>query len=269
MDRAPGEVSYLRGHRSRSLAHPRRALRAGRLSRSLARHRPVPARADWCSGPVPRARPARGRRTSVLRYTGAAGLSLDETGALTIDTPAGVLRDAAPVVYQEAGGTRVPVQSGYALDRTGHRIASRSPPAATTIAPRAHHRSRYPVHDVPRRRQRRERRGHRRGQRREYLHRRDDAVARLSDDLGAFRRTGSAKNFAEAFVTKLNASGSALVYSTFIGGSDMEFGRRIAIDAAGNAYITGQTKSSNFPVTGNAFDRTSTSRRTVRDVLPT
>ena len=74
--------------------------------------------------------------------------------------------------------------------------------------------------------------------------------------MGAFRRTGSANNSADAFVAKLNASGSALVYSTFIGGSDMEFGRRIAIDAAGNAYLTGQTKSSNFPVTANAFDRT-------------
>jgi len=73
---------------------------------------------------------------------------------------------------------------------------------------------------------------------------------------GAFDRTGAAQNFAEAFVSKLNASGTALIYSTFIGGSNMEFGRRIAIDAAGNAYITGQTKSSNFPVTANAFDRT-------------
>ncbi len=58
------------------------------------------------------------------------------------------------------------------------------------------------------------------------------------------------------FVAKLNAAGSALVYSTFIGGNDMEFGRAIAIDAAGNAYVTGQTKSPSFPTTGGAFDRT-------------
>lgn len=55
--------------------------------------------------------------------------------------------------------------------------------------------------------------------------------------LGAFRRTGAASNFADAFVTKLNASGIALVYFTFIGGSDMEFGRCIAIDAAGHASL--------------------------------
>jgi hypothetical protein len=54
----------------------------------------------------------------------------------------------------------------------------------------------------------------------------------------------------------LNPSGTALIYSTFIGGSSFEWGRGIAIDAAGSAYITGQTQSTNFPTTGGAFDRT-------------
>ena len=36
----------------------------------------------------------------------------------------------------------------------------------------------------------------------------------------------------------------------------MDFGNRLAVDAAGNAYVTGTTKSSNFPTTGGAFDRT-------------
>ncbi|MDI6783216.1 MAG: SBBP repeat-containing protein [bacterium] len=57
-----------------------------------------------------------------------------------------------------------------------------------------------------------------------------------------------------AFVTKLNASGSALLYSTFLGGSSMGFG--IAIDIAGNAYITGDIGSSDFPITSSAFDTT-------------
>ena len=73
---------------------------------------------------------------------------------------------------------------------------------------------------------------------------------------GAFDRTGAAQNFADVFVTKLNPAGTALVYSTFVGGSDMEFGHGMAIDGSGNAYVTGQTKSSNFPTTGGAFDRT-------------
>lgn len=52
---------------------------------------------------------------------------------------------------------------------------------------------------------------------------------------------------ADAFFAKLNAAGSALLYSTFLGGSANEFGRAIAVDSAGNAYIAGQTSSPDFP----------------------
>ena len=45
----------------------------------------------------------------------------------------------------------------------------------------------------------------------------------------------------DAFVTKLNATGSGLVYSTYLGGSDGDIGHGIAVDAAGSAYVTGQT----------------------------
>ena len=45
------------------------------------------------------------------------------------------------------------------------------------------------------------------------------------------------------FVTKLNAAGSALVYSTYLGGSGGEIGYAIAVDGAGNAYVTGETDS--------------------------
>jgi beta-propeller repeat-containing protein len=51
----------------------------------------------------------------------------------------------------------------------------------------------------------------------------------------------------DAFVTKLNAAGAALVYSTYLGGNGLDIGQGIAVDAAGNAYVTGQTTSSNFP----------------------
>jgi hypothetical protein len=59
----------------------------------------------------------------------------------------------------------------------------------------------------------------------------------------------------DAFVTKFNASGSALVYSTYLGGSRDEEGRSIAVDSAGNAYVTGSTDSTNFP-TVNALQST-------------
>ena len=51
----------------------------------------------------------------------------------------------------------------------------------------------------------------------------------------------------DAFVAKLNAAGSALLYSTYLGGSGTDRGSGIAVDSAGNAYITGYTESTNFP----------------------
>lgn len=62
---------------------------------------------------------------------------------------------------------------------------------------------------------------------------------------GAFQTTGSF----DAFVTKLNPTGSALVYSTYLGGTDdVDRAWGIAVDNAGNAYVAGDTKSDNFPV---------------------
>jgi uncharacterized repeat protein (TIGR01451 family) len=53
---------------------------------------------------------------------------------------------------------------------------------------------------------------------------------------------------ADAFVAKLNANGSALIYSTFLGGNLNDVANSIAVDNAGNAYVTGETNSGNFPV---------------------
>ena len=56
-----------------------------------------------------------------------------------------------------------------------------------------------------------------------------------------------------AFVTKLNSTGSGLIYSTFVGGTGSDLAAAIAVDAGGNAYITGNTSSSDFPVTAGVF----------------
>jgi hypothetical protein len=57
----------------------------------------------------------------------------------------------------------------------------------------------------------------------------------------------------DAFVTKLNATGTAFQYSTYLGGAADDAGLGIAVDAAGNAYVTGWTDSTDFPTTGSAF----------------
>ena len=61
----------------------------------------------------------------------------------------------------------------------------------------------------------------------------------------------------DVFVSKLNSSG-ALVYSTYLGGNATDFAGGIAVDASGNAYVTGYTSSGNFPTTASALKATKT-----------
>ncbi len=59
----------------------------------------------------------------------------------------------------------------------------------------------------------------------------------------------------DAFVTMVNPTGTTAVYSTRLGGSASDEGKGIAVDSTGNAYITGNTKSGDFPFTTNAFQK--------------
>ncbi len=60
----------------------------------------------------------------------------------------------------------------------------------------------------------------------------------------------------DAFMTKLDSTGSALMYSTFIGGGSFDGAYGIAIDGTGNSYVMGGTNSSDFPTTSGAYDMT-------------
>jgi hypothetical protein len=72
---------------------------------------------------------------------------------------------------------------------------------------------------------------------------------------GAFQSSRSGSG--DAFVTKLELDGSNVVYSTYLGGSTEDYGTGIAVDADGNAYVTGYTGYinglNNFPTTAGAF----------------
>jgi len=69
--------------------------------------------------------------------------------------------------------------------------------------------------------------------------------------LNAAQATFSA--YYDAFALKLNAAGSALLYSTFIGGNDTDLASKVAVDGSGAAYVAGSTFSTDFPTTPGAY----------------
>jgi hypothetical protein len=72
--------------------------------------------------------------------------------------------------------------------------------------------------------------------------------------LGALQTSLLGSN--DAFVVKLDSTGTALVYSTYLGGSDVDLGNSIAVDSSGNVYLVGQTVSTDFPISAGAFQTT-------------
>jgi hypothetical protein len=72
---------------------------------------------------------------------------------------------------------------------------------------------------------------------------------------GAFDQTFNGGND-DLFVSELNPAGSALVFSTYLGGSDNDTGTAIKIDSEGNVYVVGHTGSPNYPTTPGAYDPT-------------
>jgi hypothetical protein len=73
----------------------------------------------------------------------------------------------------------------------------------------------------------------------------------------------SASTPSDAFVTELNSTGSSLLYSTYLGGSDTDFGSDLGLDSSGNAYVTGLTRSADFPTTAGALDRVFNGRQDI------
>ncbi len=196
-----------------------------------------------------------------LGFAGQQGLKLDPHGDLIVHTAGGDVVERAPLVYQQINGRRRTMAGRFVLTgkrRVGFQVADYDRSQPLVIDPAL-------VYST-------------------YLGGSgyDVGLAIAVDGSGNAYVTGSATstdfpitagafqttllnnegNVTEgnAFVTKLNASGSALVYSTYLGGSGNalgagygDHGTGIAVDGSGNAYLTGYTGSTDFPITAGAF----------------
>lgn len=176
------------------------------------------------------------------RYDGSKGVDVDATGNLVVTTPAGEIRDSAPLSYQ--GDVRVPCSFVLVGPTTvGFRCHGREPSRTLVIDPLIY--STFVGGS-----------GVDRGwaiavdaQGSAYV------VGESSSSDFPFPGTSHAGN-GDAFIVKLNPSGSGLVYATFIGGNGLDIGFGVAVDSGGNGYLTGMTIGPSFPVTPGAFDTT-------------
>ncbi|MEN3332726.1 MAG: hypothetical protein V7641_2091 [Blastocatellia bacterium] len=189
-----------------------------------------------------------------LRFDGAKRLRLDATGELVISTESGDVRQHKPLAYQEVSGKRRQVAARYVL-RGNHQVSfalaryDRRQPLvidpvlsySTYLGGTNSDRVNGIAVDAA---------GN------AYL-----VGTTLSTNFPASHSIGLS-NFMmrPLFVVKMNAAGNALIYSTLISGmesdassSSSSSGQAIAIDAAGNAYVTGETTAYNFPTTPGAF----------------
>ena len=177
-----------------------------------------------------------------LDFDGAERMTLDEAGNLVLQVDGGEVVQHAPVSYQEIDGERRPVASRYVrkgAQQVGFEIGAYDPTTTLIIDPEITYAT--------------------------YLAGGgDDAPKGLAVDAAGNRYLvgitsstdfptvnpiqGTPGASQDVFVAKLNAEGTALLYATYLGGDEFEFAAGIGLDAAGNAYIAGETRSENFPV---------------------
>jgi len=180
-------------------------------------------------------------------YKGIKGLKVTEGGDLEVALKKGKIIEQRPVIYQEIGGRRVAVEGSYRILKRGDGafeygfdVASYDHSKKIVIDP-------VLVYST-------------------YLggSGADFGSNIAVDSLGAAYITGSTDSadfplmnpiqaangggLYDVFVTKINPAGTALVYSTYLGGTGNDQGFGIDVDGTGSVYVTGQTDSTNFPL---------------------
>ena len=187
-----------------------------------------------------------------LGFAGITDLRVDEKGDLLLRIDAREIRQSKPIVYQQINGARRMIPASYLVkdkQQVAFQIADydRSQPLvidptlafSTFIGGNGSDRASGIAVDSA-----------------GNVYITGDTIStNFPVTPGAFQSAKAPFNF-DAFVAKLNPAGTALIYSTYFGGANRDSGSDIAIDTAGNAYITGLTDSSDLPVTPGAFRTT-------------
>jgi hypothetical protein len=180
-----------------------------------------------------------------LAFEGAEKVNLDPSGDLILKTVGGELQLKKPLVYQEVNGTREPVAARYVLmhqaevagGEVGIKVADYDPRKPLIIDPVLSY-STYLGGS---------------GGDHGYgiaVDASGNAYVTGTTSSTDFPTAGSLQVYGgsgDVFVTKFNPSGSALIYSTYLGGSDGDEGNGIAVDGTGNAYVVGDSISTDFP----------------------
>jgi hypothetical protein len=182
--------------------------------------------------------------TLALAFDGARGVSIDAGGRLRLELEnGGELEQSPPVAYQlDAAGRRVLVAARFSLNADGSlgfRVGSYDRSRALVIDPTLSYATYFGGSGFE-------------DGRAVSVDGQGSVYLTGSTSLGLFPITGAEQptyggGSSDAFVCKLNPSGSAIAYATFIGGSDADVGSGIAVDALGNAYVVGYTLSTDFP----------------------
>jgi len=181
-----------------------------------------------------------------LNFGGASNIHVDAKGNLVVGTSAGDVVQHAPIAYQVVGGERHAVKAAYAVNdkgKVGFQLGAYDHGQALVIDPVLVYSTYH---------------GGNNGDRgydivvdansNAYVTGGVDSTSGFPV-LGAYQ--AASKGASDIFVSKFSSTGT-LVYSTYIGGVGTDEGASIAIDASGNAYVTGRTTSIDFPLV-NAF----------------
>jgi hypothetical protein len=185
-----------------------------------------------------------------IAVEGADAQEIDGGGDLLVRVGGATLRQRRPVAYQETGAERQPVAAAFALDggTLGFALGPHDPARPLVIDP-------VLVYSTYLGASGRFSSDHAYGVAVDAAGSAYVVGSTLSPDFpstpGAFQPTFRGGPI-DGFVAKLNPTGTALVYATYLGGTDYDAATSIAVDAAGNAYVAGVTESADFPTTPGA-----------------